>query len=108
MVTINRNKAPGGIAPWKSDRRLYVDYAKTRLVDESEAGGKVLLVGAGGLVSDADCKKYGLGRYEGKVAPYSKPKAAPEETPSQEIARLQAETEALEQAKAENEKDLPA
>ena len=83
-----RRKGRGDIGMvWKSDRRIYVSIDRSRIVEESAAGGKVLLTGVGGTVSEADCQRYGLGSFA---------VAAPvQETPEEELARLQAEAEAL-------------
>jgi hypothetical protein len=43
-----------------SDRRLYLNSARSRVVEESDPGAAFLLVGAGGSLDDATARKYGL------------------------------------------------
>jgi hypothetical protein len=83
---------------WQSDRRIYTTHDRSRIVEESEPGGKRLLAGAGGKVSDEDCRRYGLGPYEG-MAPVEP------ETPEQELARLQAERDKLDRKIEEEEEE---
>lgn len=60
------------MAGWKSDRRIYVDR-KGRLVDAGYNGPKNLLVAEGKELSDADCKRYGLGKYDKKAGEDTSP-----------------------------------
>lgn len=46
--------------PFKSDKRLYVNADRSKIVEEDSPEAAYLLVGAGGQVSDEDAKKYGL------------------------------------------------
>lgn len=46
--------------PFRSDKRLYVNADKSKVVEEDSPEAAFLLVGEGGTVSDEDAKKYGL------------------------------------------------
>jgi hypothetical protein len=43
-----------------SDKRLYVNADRSKIVDETDPEATFLLVGEGGTVSDEDAEKYGL------------------------------------------------
>ena len=47
---------------WVSDKRLYLSQAG-EVVDEAAPGRKTLLCGVGTTVTEADCKKYGIGPF---------------------------------------------
>ena len=47
---------------WVSDQRLYLSQAG-EVVDEAAPGRKTLLCGVGTTVTEADCKKYGIGPF---------------------------------------------
>lgn len=46
--------------PQKSDRRIYINADRSRVVEESDPAATFLLVAAGKDVSDEDIKRYGL------------------------------------------------
>lgn len=68
--------------PYVSDKRLYVNKDKSRVVEESDPEAAYLLVAEGSELSDADAEKYGLGGAEVKqvaAAPENKQvRSAPE------------------------------
>jgi hypothetical protein len=64
--------------PFKSDKRLYVNADRSKIVEEDSPEAAYLLVGEGGQVSDEDAKKYGL------KAPKAEAKA--EEPESKQVA----------------------
>jgi hypothetical protein len=45
---------------FRSDKRLYVNADKSKVVEEDSPDAAYLLVGKGGTVSDDDAKKYNL------------------------------------------------
>lgn len=76
MVQINRLKQQNDesdMAKWVTDKRLYLSE-DGQVVDEAAPGGKTLLAPAGSQVTDAVCKRYGLGPYA------VQPEATEEET----------------------------
>jgi hypothetical protein len=46
--------------PFTSDRRLYLNADRSKVVEEGDPDSAYLLVGEGGEVSDEDAKQYGL------------------------------------------------
>jgi hypothetical protein len=46
--------------PYKSDKRLYLNADRSKVVDEESADAAYLLVNAGGELTDAQAKQYGL------------------------------------------------
>lgn len=45
---------------WTSDRRIYVDAMRTRVVPEDSPEAAYLLVGAGGQIPEDEARRYGL------------------------------------------------
>ena len=67
--------------PFKSDKRLYVNADRSKIVEEDSPEAAYLLVGAGGQVSDEDAKKYGL-----KASRSAENKKADDEPESKQVA----------------------
>jgi hypothetical protein len=70
--------------PFRSDKRLYVNADKSKVVDEDSPEAAYLLVGAGGSVSDEDAKKYGLKKQAKAEEPEAKVEAKVEAAPESE------------------------
>lgn len=45
---------------WTSDRRIYVDATRTRVVPEDSPEAAYLLVGVGGQIPEDEARRYGL------------------------------------------------
>lgn len=62
--------------PFKTDKRLYVNADRSKIVDEDSPDAAFLLAAAGHTVSDEDVKRYGL---KAADAPQTKQVKAPPE-----------------------------
>lgn len=62
---------------WRADRRIYITTDRSRVCDETDPEGGILLAATGGILQDDVCKQYGLG-------PYAPKEAEPETEASQE------------------------
>lgn len=60
-----------------ADRRLYVNAAKTRLIEESDPSAAFLLVGEGGRIGKGDVQRLGLELVDGRVVQAPIEKAEP-------------------------------
>lgn len=45
---------------YRSDKRLYLNNDRSKVVEEGDADAAFLLVGEGGEISDQEAKQYGL------------------------------------------------
>ena len=80
MIQVNRlkqRKDESDMARWVTDKRLYLSEDGVTVVDEAAPGRKTLLAPAGSQITDAVCKRYGLGPYAEQPDP---PEADEEET----------------------------
>ena len=75
---------------WIADRTIVVDPATNRVLSADEDATGIFIAAEGAPVSDADCKRYGLGPYEGQAeaeaddAAEADDEAAEEEAPAQD------------------------
>ena len=71
MIEISRlkqQKDDSDMAKWVTDKRLYLSEDGLTVVDEAALGRKTLLAPAGSQVTDAVCRRYGLGPYAEQTA----------------------------------------
>lgn len=62
-MTIAKLPKDGGGKVWVTPNRLYLNKDKTKIVPEGSVEAASLLSAVGHQITDADCKKYGLGPY---------------------------------------------
>jgi hypothetical protein len=76
-LEFKRNDAESKAGDLVADRRLWVNAAKTRLVEDGDPDAAFLLAGEGGRVSEADALALGLSVVNGQVVQLPLEKAAP-------------------------------
>lgn len=72
--------------PFKSEKRLYLNSDRSKVVEEDDADAAYLLVNAGGQVSDADAKQYDLKKADVKADAEEKAEEKPAENKAEEKA----------------------
>jgi hypothetical protein len=94
-ITDRKEKA----MPFKSEKALYLNADKTKVLEEGDAEAAFLLVGAGSEIEDAEAAKYGLGS-QAKSATKAEDKAVDlDETKDDDLSSL-TKAELVERAEA--------